>query len=730
MPRARFSRPLSGVALLALAWSGAVGAQTVAPKRAADATPATDNSALADIVVTAERRQQSLQSVPIAATVLNATELDRRGVTSLSQIQQVAPSVAINTYNRSTYINIRGVGIAQSAPTSNPGVAYYLDGVLIPHEQFIGQSFYDIGSIEVLRGPQGTLTGQNSTGGAVYVRSPDPEFGSYSGYVDGTTESYSHYRGAAALNLGFSDEAAVRVAAVHDQRDSFTKNIGGTSQPGNSNLDSARINIALRSADQKLKINLRGEWFDLKTDNNAIKNRTDAVTSDPFTIEEDGHGYLNQHGYRVAGEARYDLTESVQARGLVSWQDGYTHDQTDGDRTATAAPRLPTTNVGRLSQSSTTFRTLISEVNLLSTNKGPFQWVIGGFLLREDIPVSLLTDNFHTVDFTAANSDIETDAKNRTESFFGQANYFVTSRLELIAGGRYSWDKQIYTRYLVPGAGFTLPYISEESSHQVTGKVGLNYHLGRNLIYVTASKGYKAGGVNLTPVTPNFVPERNFVYEAGVKTEMLDRHLRLNGDVYYSNYKDIQLSSLVGGLPVTQNALSGHSYGAELEATGQFGGFSISAGGGYLHARFAKSGCISDTNSPGTDTGCTTNLRFVPSGRDLPFSPEWTINGGVQYAFALGGKTMLTPRFQVSYLSSQYATPFPSSATYVPGRTIADLRLTLDLGERYKIEGFVTNLFDKTYIASQVQSSSSATGGILYGAPRTYGVRAVVKFGN
>ena len=102
--------------------------------------------------------------------VFNGEELDRRGVTDLNDIQQVAPSIAINTYNRSTFINIRGVGIAQSAPTSNPGVAYYIDGQLIPHEQFIGQSFYDIGSIEVLRGPQGTLTGQNSTGGAIYVR--------------------------------------------------------------------------------------------------------------------------------------------------------------------------------------------------------------------------------------------------------------------------------------------------------------------------------------------------------------------------------------------------------------------------------------------------------------------------------------------------------------------------------------------------------------------------------
>jgi iron complex outermembrane receptor protein len=130
--------------------------------------------ALAEVVVTAERREVNLQHVPASATVLSAADLAAQGIDNVGEIQQAAPSVAINTYNRSTFINIRGVGIGQSAPTSNPGVAYYIDGMFIPHEQFIAQSFFDIESIEVLRGPQGTLTGQNSTGGAIYVRTPAP----------------------------------------------------------------------------------------------------------------------------------------------------------------------------------------------------------------------------------------------------------------------------------------------------------------------------------------------------------------------------------------------------------------------------------------------------------------------------------------------------------------------------------------------------------------------------
>jgi iron complex outermembrane receptor protein len=252
--------------------------------------------------------------VPIAATIFSANEIARRGITNVADIQQAAPSIAINTVNRSTFINIRGVGIAQSAPTSNPGIAYYIDGQLIPHEQFIGQSFYDIGSLEVLRGPQGTLTGQNSTGGAIYVRTPEPKFNETSGYVEQTIGNFDSYRTTAAINFGPNDNVAVRIAGIHDQRDSFTDNIGPSpSEPGSFNLDAVRVNLALRSPNRRLKINIRGEYFDYRSDNIPVKNRGDLVPalrdpaqpaidprqSDPFVIREDAISYLTQQGYRL-----------------------------------------------------------------------------------------------------------------------------------------------------------------------------------------------------------------------------------------------------------------------------------------------------------------------------------------------------------------------------------------------------------------------------------------------
>jgi iron complex outermembrane receptor protein len=204
--------------------------------------------------------------------------------------------------------------------------------------------------------------------------------------------------------------------------------------------------------------------------------------------------------------------------------------------------------------------------------------------------------------------------------------------------------------------------------------------------------------------------------------------LQLNAGVFQSDYQDIQLASLRNGLPTTQNAATGEATGAEVEVIGVFGAFEINAGLGWLDATFAEDTCINDTNAPpGTDPGCTTGNRLVPAGRALPFSPEITFNAGAQVDIAFGNQ-VLTPRIQFSRLSEQYATPFPSAVTLVPERDLWDFRLTYQVTDDLTFEGFVQNLTDEVYVASQIQNSSSADGGIIYGAPRMIGVRARIAF--
>jgi iron complex outermembrane receptor protein len=415
----------------------------------------------------------------------------------------------------------------------------------------------------------------------------------------------------------------------------------------------------------------------------------------------------------------------MDLRLLSSRQRGKTEDQTDGDRTATAMPQPPNTNVGRVAYARTGFKTWLHEANLLSTGEGPVQWVLGAFYMHEGIPVYLLRDNRNTTDFVQSNSTIITHAENETKSAFGQINAFVSDRMELIGGARYSKDTQYYNRIALPGA--PLPPGTDRigppaASSEWTGKLGANLHASNDLMYyATISRGYKAGGVNLTLNTPNFRPEKNLVYELGAKSTLPGRRLRLNASAFYSDYQDIQLSSLFNALPLTQNAASGRAIGGELELTGRFGPWNLNAGLGVLNAEFAEDATIVNT--------VTNTQQVVPKGADLPFSPEITFNAGVSYGLVFGEST-LTPRLQWSHTGRQLATPFPSVVSIVPARNIVDARVTLDGGGAWMLEAFATNLLDKTYIASQIQNSTSATGGIIYGAPRQFGLRASVQFGN
>ncbi|MBM0106299.1 TonB-dependent receptor [Steroidobacter sp. S1-65] len=704
---------MSVAAVVATVLGNAALAQNAAPSQAV----------LEEIMVTAERREVSLQDTPASATVLTADALAEQGIDNVSELQQVAPSVAINTYNRSTFINIRGVGISQSAPTSNPGVAYYIDGVFIPHEQFIAQSFFDFESIEVLRGPQGTLTGQNSTGGAIYVRTPTPEFNEFSGYIDQTIGDYDWYRTVGAVNVPLGDTLALRVAGVYDERGSFTDNIGPSpSEPG-SGTDRA-VRAALRyQPTPGATFDLRYEYFERETDNNAIKNRNDLVTRDPFTIEEDALSFLNQDGFRASLEGRFDLPADTQLRVLTSYFDAETSDQADGDRTATD---LPQPGPGRVGFTHQELETFVTEVNFLSRGEGPLQWVVGAFYMDETSPVQVLRDNRNTDTFRQSNSTIDTELTNESISLFGQIDYRFSEQWAVDIGLRQSEDKQEYTRFLIPGPPppGCFPCTTEADSNETTGRVGLKYFANDDvMIYGTVSRGYKAGGINLDPRLPDYDPETNEVAELGMKTTLADGRLRVNGAVFYSEYEGIQLSALVplgpAFIPNTLNAAPAEIYGAELELTGQFGGLGFNLGMSALQSEFTEAAFLTDSQ--------TNTNRLVPEGSVVPFAPEFTANAGIQYEFLLGDMT-LTPRVQVSYLDEQLSTPFRYVATTVPSRTITDFRVTFVPMDNLRIEAFATNALDKEYISAQVQDASSARGGIIYGAPRQYGLRAKYDF--
>ncbi|MEO6339355.1 MAG: TonB-dependent receptor [Caulobacteraceae bacterium] len=704
------------VAVAALAVSGLGAAGSAHAQAAADGAPTA--GAVTEVVITAERRSQNLQTVPISATVLNADQLADRGVNRLTDLQQIAPSLTVNLNNRSFAINIRGIGLAATAPTSTPGVAYYINGSLIPHEQTIGGSFYDIDSVQILRGPQGTLTGQNSTGGAIYITTPKPKFGAFSAMIDQTIGDYDWHRTVAAVNVPMGDMFALRVAGVYDRRDSFTENRGPSGRtPGNLHYDGYRADLAFKPTD-KLQANLRYEYFRNATDWIAVKNRNDLVTSDPFVIEEDGKAALTQKGYRSELEVRWDFNPGLQLRWNTNYQYGINVDWGDADRTATQ-PTLAPVNAGRIAYGETGFNTLVNEINLISTAGGPLEWVVGAFDFLENVPVLQYTYGNDRVEPTRAPTrTTRTEAHNRSRSIFGQFSYRFSPQWQIIAGGRYSKDRQAYDR-IVPLA---LRGVAESNSP--TGRIAINYSpADRTLIYASLSKGYKSGGVNLGATDPNIKPETNVVGELGAKTTLMDGHLRVNGDVFYSDYKNLQLGGLTDTTPATptfKNVPKSKSYGVELELQGVFGPWSINAGGALLKAESNSDAGLSNS------TGIGPAFTIIPSGTGLPYSPKVTFNAGIQYELqAFGGS--ITPRLQYSYQSSTYTSMFRNANSFVESRGLLDARITYDRAQ-WRAEAFITNLTDKTYVAMQIADSSSLFGGRLYGAPRQVGARLTYKY--
>jgi iron complex outermembrane receptor protein len=411
-------------------------------------------------------------------------------------------------------------------------------------------------------------------------------------------------------------------------------------------------------------------------------------------------------------------------RWLSAFEHGIYTDSSDGDRTATAPPRVPgnpasNANQGRVAYGRTKINTAIHELNVLSTDDGPTDWVVGAFHMSDTTDIAIHRHNFSTVTGDTPPTAITlTKSTVTSESVFGQVGYRFTPQWQFTLGSRYSEDEQVYDRATnvadAPGV---------QDSSKVTGRAALNWTpMDDLLLYTSFSRGYKAGGVNLRPIDPNFGPETNTVGEVGFKTTIMDGHLRLNGDIFYSDYEDIQYLSLVAGFPLQQNAASATSKGAELEVLGAWGEFQVNAGVAYLNAEFAEDSVLNDAWIPPAGVNAV-----VPKGQTLPFSPEITANVGLQYSFNLGAG-VLTPRVQVAYLDDQLATPFEHVETMVPSRTITDVRLTYAPSDALRIEAFATNVTDKTYIASQVQNSTSFNGGIIYGAPRVIGARLTYDF--
>jgi iron complex outermembrane receptor protein len=710
------------------------GTGLVAPTSAhADAAPdAAVSTKLEEIVVTAQKKSENLQSAPISATVLSSQTLRDEGINGIQELQNMAPGLSIQPpVTSETFINIRGVGIQQTNPTSSNGVAFYVDGMYVPSLIDTVDSFYDLANVEVLRGPQGTLTGSNADGGAIFVNSAKPNFNGVNGYIQQTLGNYNERRTEGAIDVPLSDQFAARIAFVTESRDSFTTNLGAIpapaapsnlNQPGNVDYQAVRLQLTWRP-DPSFEATVRFEPYQSRTDGFAVKPDMASLPSTspsydpyaasiqnkPFVIDYNTPQYYNISGERTSLNAGWALNDAIRLTSITSLQTGYEKDLTDID--ASSAP----SNITDTRKA--TFRTITQELNLVSTNHSALQWVVGAYYLNQHDPIILAFNPGPAAD---AISD------HRNIAVYASGTYKFTPQFSLTVGGRYSHDSQPYAELGCSG----FPQVCGNfytSNSKTTGSAKLAFQATpETLLYASIATGYKAGGVNLqipdigfTP--PAFKPETNRVEEIGLKTTVLDHRLRFDVDGFYSNYNNYQLQEFLGGLPNTQGPGEATIYGGEAELTGHFNDLQFNVGGSYMHGTVSKDFNYIDP----------TGVAPIVAGTRIPYAPEWTLGAAVQYDLhTLGG--LLTPRLQYQYQASQYFTIIhivsPGPDQLIPSHATLDFRLTYKSSARWSIEGYVTNFTNRIYIAQAYASPQPTANDLAYGAPRQFGARLRFQF--
>jgi iron complex outermembrane receptor protein len=736
----------------------ALGASTSALAGTEDTVGDSSESPLAEVMVTAQRRSENVQNVPIAITALTGTDLAGKGVTSLADLQFASPSVSIGSNGDTNAVNIRGVGLASGLANVANGVAIYVDGVFQP-PIVANTSMYDIADVEILRGPQGTLVGSNSTGGAIFINTKSPKLGALEGYARLGGGNFSQRDGEGAINLPVNDVLALRIAGSATSRDSFYRSTGPIStDAGELKERSGRIGLLFQPGDFQVLAKI--DYTDRNTGGYTGKATPGTAYApfspeDPFTLAYDTPTTQHETALSSSLELRYELASGLVLRSVSGYQDKRFHNLQDYDGTASntpAAPQLVWDN--HVEQ-----QTWSEELNILSDTSGAYDWVAGAYYQRDEIAVDIIE--------TGATGPggpplyITTPANKTTTGVFGQVNYRFAPRWQLGVGARYSaFDSDgngfVALNVPAPVCGFLgippAPFNGcqvanlggSESDGRVTGKLSLDYKPDdHNLVYAFAARGYKPGG--FTSPVANFEPETVLDFELGWKGTLADDHVRAQLGGFYYRYYDFQFQNinLTNGVQSVANLPTAKIYGAEATVQLDYGGWVIDGGAAYVHSFLPSAGPIVNTHlmppgtvgaagpqcQPGqTPPACFDYTPFLVTTTGGPnlYSPKWTFNAGAEYRLRLGPDMSLTPRVNYAYIDSQFVgLTYSTTTDHLPSRGVLAARLTLQAGTAWTAEAYGTNLTDKVYPTGQVLNG---TNYFTYGAPRQYGLRVGYTF--
>lgn len=750
-------------------------AVSFAPDRAHAQTAAAPAPAYGEVVVTARRRAERIEDVPVSMTAISGAQLARAGVNQVQQLQFEAPSTNISIANpRQTNFAIRGLGNNPATDGLSSSVGVYIDGVYLDRPGMADFNLLDVDRVEVLRGPQGTLFGTNTTAGAISVvtRSPSKTFEA-EGQVDLGNDNLTSLQ--ASVSGPISDQVAVRIAAYKTDRDGYLRDVDTHSDNDSLHREGVRAQISYEPNNQ-LTLRLIGEYGDeddsggvlvlynkgpsasanprfLTFDTWAARNGVTPIF-DPDGLKDDLNEAerLKQSERAVTGIADYKLGDFTLSSitGYRFWTFTPFNDFDWGPASAF------TTNgvIDREKQYS-------EEVRLTSPSGGLFDYVLGLYAFRRDLEAT--TDTVYGPNYalglgaagnTALNNATSiTNADPETTSFalFGQGTAHLTSKLSLTLGVRETYERSsehIQRLALTGGTGpapiTVAPYVGRLSisNDEPSGLADLSYKFTPDILgYASVAYSAKAGGFN-APAVPQSTtgviqptstllvrPERALNDEVGIKMAFFGRTLMLDADAYWTNVWDYQANTLQTGpngaiLSLITNVGSVVSRGVEGDANWRpFGGLVFNGSVGYNDAYYQ-----SFPNAPAIQgaVGATQNL----SGRPVVQAPHWTANLGATYTHRIKQTIDSYINGEVAYHSGYYGYIDDSSYSRLPGYVIGNLRVGASFsGGRYDLSLWVHNIGDARYF-NAVTPAITGSGGYFASVaePRMFGATLKAAF--
>jgi iron complex outermembrane recepter protein len=725
-----------GVAILAISPIVPVQAQVQAPAQV-QGQP-TQGTGLEEIVVTAQKRQENLQNVPSAVTAVSAQTIERYHVTDIRDLTGSIPNInftQIGNQPLTSALTIRGIGIpTQPDPFSGTEVAVVIDGV-VQGTRLLGLADqFDVDRIEVLRGPQGTLFGANTTGGVVNIITRQPT-GQFDGQVRVSAGNYNRVDVGAAVDFPIiNDVLAGKVSISNRTRNGYFLNTANGEDIGSVNSSKLRGYLKLTPATN----------FDatLILGYDRIRDGAIPVPNTSFPgqalYQPPGRQGISFQVYSLAPNInRADMYTSTLTANLHTSIGTFTSITNYSDFTARNVQDVDDVPAFLI----TAERDLSSwqfsqEVRLAADLSKHFQLLAGGFYMKLVYNVDTLTQPQGLAPGRLTEQFVRGDEDNLAG--FVQANWEVTDRLRLGAGVRLTQIKSnFYTNNYARFLANPDPYLFHQNIANSTqlsffeatgnktwmnlgGKISVDYRATPGLLlYGYYARGFKAGGFNgritdprdVGPYNPEFVDS----FEVGFKSDLLDRRLRVNVAAFWNIWANMQVNQSIfrGAVSSSQilNAAAATTRGIEIEAEARpVAGLRLSASLGYLYAKYNQ----------------FSNLTTNYSGRDLPYAPKWTASASASYIIPVGSGT-LTPSVQYTYQSSKWSNFTQSPTEFIGAVNLVHANLAWSPhGDQWEVALWARNLFNVRYLQSGLNAGAFSFAS--YGAPREYGVDLTFKF--